>query len=307
MQPMRPARALAALLLVCALAIAGCGGTTVRHVTRTITRTSTNVPTTPTVEGETTARSAPAGAGAGAAGGSRRHHRSVTALAARSPRAILREAARALRHAGGYSMHADLRQNGARTIVDLSAVSSHRYEASTTTGRSSFELIVLSGRVYLRANIHFWRAQAGRSRAARARARQLANRWLTLPPRNGRAVSRSLGTLAPGILARCLTEDHGRLMLERRRPIIDHRRALVVRDAGNAPGATPSTIAVSADGAPYPLRYVATGRTRRGGRIDVCNNGRGGGATGTISLGRFGATPAIQPPAGAQAGPSVTA
>jgi predicted small secreted protein len=303
MQPMRPARALAALLLVCALTIAGCGGTTVRHVTRTITRTSTNVPTTPTVEGETTARSADAGA----AGGSRPHHRSLTALAARSPRAILREAARALRHAGGYSMHADLRQNGARTIVDLSAVSSNRYEASTTTGRSSFELIVLSGRVYLRANIHFWRGQAGRSRAARDRARQLANRWLTLPPRNGRAVSRSLGTLAPGILARCLTEDHGRLTLERRRPIIDHRRALVIRDAGDAPGATPSTIAVSADGAPYPLRYVATGRTRRGGHIDVCNNGRGGGATGTISLGRFGASPAIEPPAGAQAGPSVTA
>lgn len=303
MQLMRPVRALAALLLVCALAIVGCGGETIRHVTRTITRTSTNVPTTPTVEGETTARSARAGA----AGGSRRHHRSLTALAARSPRVILQKAARALRHAGGYSMHADLRQNGARTIVDLSAVSSHRYEASTTTGRSSFELIVLSGRVYLRANIHFWRAQAGRSRAARAPGRQLANRWLTLPPRNGRAVSHSLGTLAPGILARCLTEDHGRLTLERRRPIIDHRRALVVRDAGNAPGATPSTIAVSADGAPYPLRYVATGRTRRGGRIDVCNNGRGGGATGTISIGRFGATPAIEPPAGAQAGPSVTA
>jgi hypothetical protein len=82
---------------------------------------------------------------------------------------------------------------------------------------------------------------------------------------------------------------------------------IIVRDAGNAPGATPSTIAVSANGAPYPLRYVATGRTRRGGRVDVCNNGRGGGATGTITLGRFGNTPSIQPPAGAQNGPSVAA
>jgi hypothetical protein len=52
---------------------------------------------------------------------------------------------------------------------------------------------------------------------------------------------------------------------------------------------------------------VATGRTRRGGRIDVCNNGKGGGATGTITLGRFGSATSIQPPSGAQTGPSVAA
>jgi hypothetical protein len=302
---MRSLRPLTALLSVLgALAIAGCGSTTVRHITRTVTRSASHVVTTPTVEGETTRSTSPGG-GAPLAGRRRHHH--ASALAGRSPRAILRAAAAALRRVGNYSMRADLRQHGTRTIVDLSAVSSHRYEASTTVGHTSFELIVLSGTVYLRGNARFWRAHAGHAAAARSRARRLAGRWLLLPAGDGRSIERSLGTLAPGTLARCLIEDHGRLTIERRRRLVAHRRAVIVRDAGNAPGATPSTIAVAADGVPYPLRYVATGRTRRGGRIDVCNDGKGADATGTITLGRFGATPAIQPPAGARSGPGVSA
>jgi hypothetical protein len=302
MESMRPPRSLAALL-VCALAIAGCGGTTIRHVTTTITRSSSSTATTPTVAGETTAGSS----SGGAAPVPNVDPTRAGALAGRSPRAILRVAAHALRHVGSYSMHASLRQNGMRTVVDLSAASNRRYEATTTIGRSSFKLIVLSGRVYLNANRRFWLNQAGHSAAAQARARRLSGRWLTLPGRTGRSLTHSLGTLAPGTLARCLTEDHGRLTVQRGRPIVDHHRVVIVRDAGNAPGATPSTIAVSAGGTPYPLRYVATGRTQRGGKVDVCNDGKGAGATGTITLGRFGNTPSIQPPASAQTGPSVPA
>lgn len=300
---MRPTRPLATLLLVCAVVIAGCGQTKVRHVTTTITRSSSGAATTPTVAGMTTAGSG--GGGAAVAPHSHREHGS--ALAGRPARAILRAAAHALGHVRSYSMHAALRQNGLRTVVNLAAASDHRYVASTVVGRSSFELIVLSPRVYLQANRRFWLNQAGRSPTARARARRLAGRWLALPRRSGRSLTHSLGTLAPGTLARCLTEDHGRLTVERRRRVVNHRRVIIVRDAGNAPGATPSTIAIAADGAPYPLRYVATGRTRPGGRVDVCNNGKGGGATGTIALGRFGNTPSIQPPANAQSGPSVAA
>ncbi|HLI60013.1 MAG TPA: hypothetical protein VKV21_10155 [Solirubrobacteraceae bacterium] len=307
---MRPPRPLVALLLLAAaLVVAACGATTVRHVTTTVTRSTSSPATTPTVEGETTRRTSPSG-GAPLAHRHRRPRRRRRppgpALAARSPRAILAAAAAALRRVGNYSMHADLRQGGTHTIVDLSAVSNRRYEAATTVGRTSFQLIVLSRTVYLRANAPFWLGQARHSAAARSRARRLAGRWLLLPARDGRSIEHSLGTLAPGTLARCLTEDHGRLTVERRRRVVEHRRAVIVRDAGNAPGATPSTIAVAAAGVPYPLRYVATGRTRRGGRIDVCNDGRGAGATGTITLGRFGETPALQPPAGARSGAGVT-
>jgi hypothetical protein len=303
MRPMRPTRPLVALLLVCAMAIAGCGGTTIRHVTTTITRSSSSTPTTPTVVGETTAGS---GSG-GAAVAPQAQHKHRAALAGRSGQAILRAAAGALRRVHSYSMHAVLRQNGQRSVVNLAAASNHRYVASTKIGRSSFELIVLSHRVYLQANQRFWLNQSGHSKAARSRARRLADHWLALPGHSGRSLTHSLGTLAPGTLARCLTEDHGRLTVERGHTVIDNRRVIVVRDAGNAPGATPSTIAIAATGAPYPLRYIATGRTRRGGRVDVCNDGKGGGATGTITLGRFGSAPSIQPPSGAQTGPSVAA
>jgi hypothetical protein len=297
---MGSSRSVVWLGFVCAVAIAGCGSTTVHHVTKTVIRSASSAAST--AGGTTTSHTRTGGAPltTGGDGGAR-------GLAARTGSEVLQAAAQALRQVGSYSMRADLRQNGTSTIIDLSAVSAHQYEAATTVGATNFELIVLSGTVYLRANARFWSGRSGGSAAARSRARRLANRWLTLPEPDGRSVTHSLGTLAPGTLARCLTEDHGRLTVERGRPLIDHRRAIVVRDDGNAPGATPSTIAVSAQGPPYPLRYVATGRTRPGGRIDICNDGKGDGATGTITLDRFGATPAIQPPAGAQSGSGVAA
>jgi hypothetical protein len=297
---MRRACLMIAIVCVCACALAGCGGTVVRHVTTTITRPT--APTqTATSGGETTVRSGTATqAGAGTAKRSRGGRGSP--LAGRSPHAILAAAARALRHAGGYAMRADLVQDHQRTIIDLAATSRSRYQASMTTGRSIFELIALAKTAYLRGNAAFWRAQAGTSGLSRARAGMYANHWLTLPARGRHSITQSLGTLAPGTLARCLVEDHGTLTIAGH-ATVDHRRALIVADAGNAPGSTPSTIAVAATGAPYPLRYVATGRTRRGGRIDVCNDGKGDGATGTITLSQFGQTPAPQAPTGAQSGP----
>jgi hypothetical protein len=88
---------------------------------------------------------------------------------------------------------------------------------------------------------------------------------------------------------------------------IDHTRALVVKDSGDVPGGTPSTIAVADSGPPYPLRYTATGATRPGGRRDVCNDGKGGDSEGTIRFRRFGEVPAIRPPAAARTagGPSI--
>jgi hypothetical protein len=204
-------------------------------------------------------------------------------------------------------MRADLLQNRARTIIDVSANDAHRYEASLTTAATSFSLVALPGSAYLRGNQAFWRTQLapGGEALARTRARTLAGHWLHVPASGARSVTRSLGTLAPGTLARCLTEDHGTLTLAGHETI-GHTRALVVRDAGNAPGATPSTIAVAATGTPYPLRYDATGATRRGGRVDICNDGKGDGATGTIDLSQFGQTPTVQAPSGVSAGGAQT-
>ncbi len=179
-----------------------------------------------------------------------------------------------------------------RTIISLTTTGRDRYEASLTSAHSMFSVIALPGRAYLRGDRAFWRSQV----ASSAAAARLAGRWLHVPARGARSVTRSLGTLSPGTFARCLTEDHGALTVAGH-ATIDGTPAVIIRDAGNAPGATPSTIAVASRGAPYPLRYVASGATRRGGRIDVCNDGRGNGATGSITLSQFGRTPVVQAPA----------
>ncbi|MDX6539889.1 MAG: hypothetical protein QOI71_1499, partial [Gaiellales bacterium] len=49
---------------------------------------------------------------------------------------------------------------------------------------------------------------------------------------------------------------------------------MVVADAGDAPGSTPTKLYVATMGPPYPLRLTETGRGRPGGRIDVCNTGK---------------------------------
>ena len=286
-----PRRPRSALLIACgALGLAGCGSTTVHHVTTTVTRStsasrsstasSTGASSTPTRATRTSATTAVAAG---------------RPLTGRSPRQVIDLAAAALRHAGGYAMHADLLQSHTRTIIDVSANAGSRYEATLTSARSTFSVIALPGAAYLRGDAAFWRAQA---KGDPSLATRLRGRWVHVPASGARSVTRTLGTLTPRTLARCLTEDHGTLTLAGHATVAG-RRALIVRDAGNVPGATPSTIAVAASGTPYPLRYLATGATRRGGRVDVCNDGRGDGATGTISLSQFGHTPVVSAPAAA--------
>ena len=167
-------------------------------------------------------------------------------------------------------------------------------------------MVRIGSATYLRGNRAFWIAQAGHSASARARAVALANRWITVAPANRKSVVGLLGTLGPQTLARCLREDHGRLTTTGHEKI-GGREAVIVHDAGNAPGSTPDSIAAAASGPPYPLRYVATGYARRGGRVDVCNTGKGGGAKGTITFDQFGQIAPIQRPTGSGGAGGATA
>jgi hypothetical protein len=70
----------------------------------------------------------------------------------------------------------------------------------------------------------------------------------------------------------------------------------VLKDAGNTPGASPSSLIVATRGPHYPLRLSSTGNTRPGGRIDVCDDGKGGNARGSISFRQFGKIRPIRAP-----------
>jgi hypothetical protein len=310
-----------ALLGLLAVGAAGCGSTTVRHVT--VTRRapapagasgSTSGSTSGSASGSTsgstsgsatTASSATTSAATTSATTAASASGSGAGLAGRSPRAILAAAARALGHAGGYAMRADLVQGGSRTTIGLTTTGPRAFDATLSTQGASFDVIAVGGRAFLKGDRAFWRIHGGSGAAARARAARLAGHWLQVPATGPTSVTGSLGTLSPATLGRCLTEDHGTLTVAGR-TTIGRTPAIVVRDAGDAPGSTPSTIAVAVSGPPYPLRYQATGRTRRGGPVDVCNDGKGDGATGTISFTQFGQVPTIHPPSGVESAPGGT-
>jgi hypothetical protein len=287
-----------------ALLAAGCGSTTVRHITTTITRSATTGAAAPTVTTPTSATGTSSSSPSSTTTGATSTAAARSQVAGRSPRAIVAAAAQALRKSGGYSMRADLRENGTRSLLTLTADGPRTFEATLTDRGVVTGLIDLPGASYLRGNVAFWRSHDGNGPAQRARAGRLAGHWLKLTASGARSVTKTLGSLSPSVLARCLTEDHGTLTLAGR-TTIGHTRAMVIKDAGDAPGATPSTIVVATGGRPYPLRYTATGRTRRGGRIDVCNDGRGDDAEGTITFNEFGHVPEISAPTGAGGGTTI--
>jgi hypothetical protein len=208
----------------------------------------------------------------------------------RSPAQIVTDASAALRSAHGFEMQGSIVEGRVRASIDLIAASSSSTDLRLTQGRTSAELIDGHSGNFIRANGAFWTEHVG------ARAARLADRWIEIPTTSGRSFTASLGALAPNALARCLAEDHGSLRAAGKLTV-ENRRAVVIKDAGDKPGSSPGVLTVAADGRPYPLTYTATGGTRPGGRVDVCNDGKGGGARGTIVFNHFGHVPPIATPA----------
>jgi hypothetical protein len=201
-------------------------------------------------------------------------------LAAQPPQHILAAAAAALHAARGYTMSGYVDQAGRTLRIRLRTTSPTSLDLTFSTGRATAELIGLPGGSYIRGNSTFWRSQAG------SRATKLSGRWIQVPYSNARALTSSLGSLAPATLSRCLMEDHGTLTVAGKTTVAG-QAAVIIKDAGNVPGSSAGDLTVAAHGTPYPLRYSATGNQRAGGRIDVCNTGKASSARGTITFGQF--------------------
>lgn len=226
------------------------------------------------------------------------HSAQAPAAQAKSPAQLIADAAAALRSAGAYEMQGELTDNHQRALVKVATSSAHSLAMQYSVGGRSVEVISLPTGTYLRASKSFWIAEQG------AGAAGLADRWIQIPPADARHITSSLGPFAPATVARCIAEDHGTLSLAGNATVQGHS-ATLIKDAGNAPGSTPSEIAVAAEGPPYPLRLTATGNQRPGGRIDVCNNGQASDTRGVVTFSDFGHVPAITPPTHAtQIGPS---
>jgi hypothetical protein len=172
----------------------------------------------------------------------------------------------------------------------MADASSTSLRLSVAVTRTSWQLIHLGPHSYLSCESGILGSACGTTGS------QLTDRWIDLPVASSRAFTATLGSLAPNTLARCLTEDHGTLSIAGT-TIVKHRRAIVVKDAGNAPGSSPGTLAIASAGSPYPLTLTVTGGKRAGGHIDVCNEGKATTETGRLTLGDFGHVPPIRAPA----------
>jgi hypothetical protein len=217
-------------------------------------------------------------------------HQARNGEASKPAAQILSDAGAAVRAAGSYSLRAAVTQNGRPLRLTLVTTGPTSLELGYGEGSSFARVIEFARAFYVNGNDAFWRPHLG------ARAPLAAGRWFQVPPSAMRKAISDLGHLGPSTLSRCIVEDHGTLRVVGM-TTVDGQRAILIKDAGNVAGSTPSEFAVAAAGTPYPLRATSLGRSRAGGPIDACNDGKASTSLGTITFSEFGRVPPIQPPA----------
>lgn len=210
-------------------------------------------------------------------------------LASKSPAQIVAAAQSALRSANGFVVGGTLRQRGQALRLEIVEGGTKGMQVRISEHGKNAEIIALPNAAYVRANQGFLKAQAGTNAAA------AANRWIELPASASQQFTSGFGPFAPDTLARCLGENLGRLS-RGGTTTVNGIAAVVVRQAGSVPGSSPGTLAVATHGPAYPLRITSTGPTRPGGKVDVCNTGKGNDVLGSMTLSDFGHAPAITAP-----------
>jgi hypothetical protein len=188
-------------------------------------------------------------------------------IASKPPRAILADAAAALRRA--ESFHLEGTQGAGKKATEVKADIGLPSKLRLTIGQgdASASIIIVGGSLYIKANAAFWNQQ-GVGQAAQ----QLAGRWLKTPAGSGelQSLTKDLDTKT---LAGCLVKGHGTLE-HGGKATVDGQEAVVIVDKGDRPGTNPGKLFVAATGEPLPLRTLATGPERPGGKQDPkCDDG----------------------------------
>lgn len=212
--------------------------------------------------------------------------------AAKSARQIVADAAAAVRAAHGYHIQASMVQSGRRASVVFTVTSPTNFEFSAVSGPARADIIEADGGTYLRANAAFLAMQGGPA--------SFAGHWLKVRAADIASVTNIPAQWLPATEARCLGENLGTLRVAGTATVAG-TRVVVVKTAGNAPGSRAGEMDVAASGRPYPLRMIATGPKKPGGKVDVCNDGKGdAGVVKRMTLSGFGSTPPVKPPTGAR-------
>jgi hypothetical protein len=210
-------------------------------------------------------------------------------VAAKSPAQIVAAAQAALRATNGFVAQGVLTQGAQAVQLRIVDRGRSMLQVQINARGKSAEVLVLPPAGYVRANLAFWTAQAV------PKAASLANRWIELPAGASQQLTSGFGEFAPGAFAQCLGEDLGTLSAGGT-TTVDGQAAVVVKQAGDVPGSSPGTLAVATHGPAYPLRLTSSGPSRPGGKVDACNDGKGGDTEGSLTLSDFDHAPAITAP-----------
>jgi hypothetical protein len=182
-------------------------------------------------------------------------------VASKPPRAILAASAAAL--SGVESFHLEGTQGAGKKATQVKADVGLPSKLRLTIGQgdAAATIIVVDGSLYIKANAAFWKGQ-GTGQAAQ----QLADRWLKTPAGSGEleSLTKDLDTKT---LSSCLVKGHGTLE-HGGKATVDGQEAVVIVDKGDRPGTNPGKLFVAATGEPLPLRTLATGPERPGGKKD---------------------------------------
>jgi hypothetical protein len=180
-------------------------------------------------------------------------------IESKAPQQALEETAAALRQV--ESFHIEGTQARGTEVVKADFAGSKKLRLDVRQRDATARMVLIDGSVYMNANAPFWRrAEAGDV------AKELDGRWLKVPGAEG-DLQKIAKEVDPAHLSRCLLKDHGTLAAGGTAKVRG-QPAVVILDKGDRPGTSPGRLYIAATGEPLPLRTIATGPERPGGKKD---------------------------------------
>jgi hypothetical protein len=227
--------------------------------------------------------------------------------ASQSPHAILSAVQRDLRKVKSYRVTGSLADGTDRLRLTADIDVRGRAKVTVRLSGATLRVIELPSAVYLNGDAGFWKSAGGDGAAV---AERLAGKWLKTDAQATHYTS-WYADLGPKSLARCVTSGLGTLSMGGT-ATVGGQRAVVLVDAGDKPGTTPSKLYVTASGPALPLREIQTGKTRPGGKVDErCGSEDDETTAGDVRFSRFDEPVRVAAPKGAiplptDDGPSTT-
>jgi hypothetical protein len=215
---------------------------------------------------------------------------------AKAPADVMTDTAAAMAALTSYHAHDSVSDGGVTISYTRDVDQVHRRVLLTAkSGSARFDVIVAGKIYYKRANAAYLRQFLPPKSVPR-----FASKWFRGPLENSDYESLQ-PSADPAVNARCFNTHLGTLTKDSSGPI-GGQPAVIIRDAGDAPGGVQRKFYVAATGAPLMLSELTTGKVKRGGEpIRECHEtvadlGAKGAPEITTSFSRFNAPLAIKTP-----------